>query len=199
MHSSVPSASPVRPALADADVLALIADSVICTDDDGRIMVFNRAAERTFGYSASEVMGQHVELLLPERYRAEHAQQVRNFASGEGETGRIMGHSREVWGRRKDGEEFPAEATVARQIVDGSRLSFEILVNERCSKSSAKPSRASWTIGLGTSFPWSTQLSGSLPGTSQPSRNSKSRCLAASARWPGHNLLSNPGPSRAQA
>lgn len=105
-----------------ADVLALIADAVICTDEDGLILLFNRFAERSFGYSATEVIGQHVELLLPDRYRAEHAHQLRRFASGDGDTDRLMGRSREVWGRRKNGEEFPAEATVSRQTVGGRTI-----------------------------------------------------------------------------
>ena len=104
------------------DVLALIADSVICTDEDGHIVLFNRAAEQSFGYSAVEVMGQHVEMLLPERHRAEHARQVRSFALGHGTTDRFMGHQREVWGRRKNGEEFPSEATISRHSVDGGTI-----------------------------------------------------------------------------
>ncbi len=113
---------PVQSRLTSVDVLDLIADSVICTDEDGCIEIFNRAAQRAFGYSANEVIGHHVEILLPERSRALHAKQVRNFASGDGEANRIMGHSREVWGLRKSGEEFPAEATVSRQTVDGRNV-----------------------------------------------------------------------------
>jgi len=56
---------PLRHQLAlNADILALVADSVICTDEDGRILVFNPAAEQTFGYAASEVIGKAVEILL---------------------------------------------------------------------------------------------------------------------------------------
>ncbi|MEO6114187.1 MAG: PAS domain S-box protein [Sphingomicrobium sp.] len=105
--------------LVSGDVLALIADSVICADEEGRILLFNRAAEQTFGYSASEVMGQHVELLLPQRHRAGHADQVRTFALGDGAANRLMGHRREVCGQRKTGEEFPAEANLSRKTVKG--------------------------------------------------------------------------------
>lgn len=113
---------PVQAALMGVDVLALIADSVICTDEVGRIVLFNRAAEQSFGYSAAEVIGQHVEMLLPQRYRAEHVHQVRNFASGDGAANRLMGNRREVWSRRKNGEEFPAEARVSRHSVDGRMI-----------------------------------------------------------------------------
>lgn len=104
------------------DVLALVADAVVCTGEDGHILVFNRSAEQTFGYSASEVIGQPVEMLLPRSDRAEHVRQVRDFASGSGTAKRIMGHLREVRGRRKNGEEFPAEAAVSRQTIQGRTI-----------------------------------------------------------------------------
>ena len=112
----------VQVALMSMDVLALIGDAVICTDDEGRVLIFNRAAEQTFGYSRSEVIGQKVEMLLPQRFRTEHAKQVGNFATGDGNTDRLMGLTREVWGRRKDGTEFPAEATVSRHSVGGRTI-----------------------------------------------------------------------------
>lgn len=111
----------LQPAL-NVDVLALVADSVICTDEDGRILFFNPAAEQSFGYSASEVIGQPVEMLLPQSDRAEHAHQVHSFALGDGADNRLMGHRREVRGRRKNGEVFPGEAMVSRQKVDGKTI-----------------------------------------------------------------------------
>ena len=103
----------------NADILALVADSVICTDEDGRILVFNQAAEQAFGYFASEVIGKGVEILLPLSQRTEHIRHVHNFGLGEGTSSHLMGKSREVRGRRKNGEEFPAEAMVSRQTIDG--------------------------------------------------------------------------------
>lgn len=110
-----------QPAL-NVDVLSLVADSVICTDDEGRILVFNPAAELSFGYSASEVIGERVEMLLPHSDRPAHIGHVRTFASGDGMAGRLMGHRREVRGRRKNGDEFPAEAMVSRQTIDGRTI-----------------------------------------------------------------------------
>jgi len=115
-------ALPLQPALMGGDVLALIADSVICTDEDGRILFFNQAAEQSFGYGAAEVIGERVEMLLPQRHRAQHIHQVRSFALEDGAVNRLMGHRREVSGRRKNGEEFPAEATVSRHTVDGRTI-----------------------------------------------------------------------------
>lgn len=112
--------APLRPEpTLNADILALVADSVICTDEGGHILVFNAAAERCFGYSASEVLGREVEVLLQANQRAEHIRHVRSFMTGEGAANRLMGKRGEVVGRRKNGDEFPVEAMVSRQAVDG--------------------------------------------------------------------------------
>lgn len=105
-----------------SDLLALVADAVICTDESGRILLFNRAAEQAFGYAANQVLGKQVEMLLPQHYRDKHVGDVRSFAHESGTANRLMGHRREVCGRRKSGEEFPAEAMVSRQVVDGEAV-----------------------------------------------------------------------------
>ena len=102
------------------DALQLIADAVICTDEFGRILLFNRAAEQSFGYSANEVIGKHVEMLLPVAERLYHSRQVRSFAQEKGDTSRLMGQRREVVGLHKSGTEFPTEAIVSRHLVSGS-------------------------------------------------------------------------------
>lgn len=112
----------LQPSLLSIDILSLVADSVICTDRDGRIVLFNRAAEQCFGFRASEVVGRQVELLLPHAHRADHERQLRNFGSEQGTANRLMGHRREVAGRRKNGDEFPAEAMVSRQTIDGRTI-----------------------------------------------------------------------------
>lgn len=104
------------------DILTLVADAVICTDNEGRVLVFNPGAERSFGYSATEVLGHHINMLLPEDARLDHGDQVRLFANRTGPANRLMGPTREVRGRRKNGEIFPAEAMVSRQIVDGKAV-----------------------------------------------------------------------------
>jgi PAS domain S-box-containing protein len=114
--------SPPGPASSGLDVLSLIADSVICTDEEGRIVAFNRAAEQSFGYSAGEVIGRQVEMLLPQRHREEHVRQVRSFAGRDGDGNRLMGQRREVWGRRKNGEEFPGEAMISRHTSNGQAI-----------------------------------------------------------------------------
>ena len=104
------------------DILPFIADSVICTDENGRILVFNKAAERSFGYTAAEVLGQNIAILLPKRHREQHAEQLRSFALGTGTADRLMGGQREVSGLSKSGREFSAEASISRHSLDGETI-----------------------------------------------------------------------------
>ncbi|WP_375754385.1 PAS domain S-box protein [Corallococcus exercitus] len=108
------------------------ADAVISIDQAQRIVLFNRSAERIFGYSAQEALGQPLDLLLPESLPALHARHVRHFAQGL-ETSRHMGERLPILGRRKAGEPFPAEASISKLDVEGTRLLTVILrdISER--------------------------------------------------------------------
>lgn len=118
---------PIQPELAAIDILPFIADSVISTDDTGRILVFNRAAERCFGYTLVEVLGEHVNKLLPRQHRAQHVNDMRAFGMEQGVAVRNMGDQREVRGLRKNGEEFPAEASVSRHSLEGRTILTVVL------------------------------------------------------------------------
>lgn len=102
-------------------ILEIAADAIITVDESQRIVHFNRGAERIFGYEAAEVIGQSLNILIPERFRAEHPGHVARFAAG-AETARLMGHRREVAGLRKGGIEFPAEASISKVGLPGSLL-----------------------------------------------------------------------------
>jgi PAS domain S-box-containing protein len=80
---------------------------VLLVDDAGRIVLSNRELERMFGYKSHEVIGQRVELLVPDRSRSAHIDLRAGFRVAPGQ--RRMGQGRDVHGRRKDGTEFPAE------------------------------------------------------------------------------------------
>lgn len=107
---------------ARCEFLDLVGDAIISIDENGHILLFNREAERTFGYEASEVVGRPVEVLLPERYRGVHADQVRGYATGLNMESRLMGHRREVIGLRRNGKEFPVEATLSHRALDGTAV-----------------------------------------------------------------------------
>src|SRR5215212_196454 len=92
-------------------LLAISADAVIAVDEEQRIIFFNEGAERIFGWTAQEVGGQFLEVLLPERYRAAHRGHVQGFGAAHGRA-RLMGERQQLSGLRRGGEEFPCEAAI---------------------------------------------------------------------------------------
>ena len=104
-----------------ATICELAADAIVIVDDDFRIVHFNSGASRIFGYSADEVVGASLRILLPPRARDEHEQYMRRFAIA-GEATREMGARGQISGVRKNGEEFPAEASISRLVQDGRTL-----------------------------------------------------------------------------
>jgi len=110
-----------------AGILAIAADAIITIDDTHRIIHFNRGAEEIFGYPAAEAIGQPLSILLPARFRGTHDAQVRAFGET-AETARRMGHRRAVAGRRKNGDEFPAEASISKlDLPTGERIYTVVL------------------------------------------------------------------------
>jgi len=107
-------------------------DSIICVDQYQRIVIFNRGAESTFGWKASEVIGKPLSTLIPERYRPGHAVHVEAFEHGS-IVSRYMRERAEVLGLRKSGEEFPAEASIVKIGSVGNTIVTAIVrdVSER--------------------------------------------------------------------
>ncbi len=95
------------------EILASADDAIISIGEAQTITLFNRGAERIFGYSAVEMIGQPLDRLIPERFVARHAGQVRDF-SATPEVSRMMAQRGEIYGRRRDGSEFPAEASISK-------------------------------------------------------------------------------------
>lgn len=108
-------------------ILEAAVDAVITIDEQGVIDSLNPAAERMFGYSAEEIRGQNVKLLMPVPYRDEHDTYLKNYL----ETGvrKVIGIGREVAGRRRDGAVFPMELSVS-EVRSGDRRLFTGIVRD---------------------------------------------------------------------
>ena len=89
-------------------------DAIISVDENQNILLFNHGAEKIFGYSQAEAIGQSLENLLPMNARKVHHQYVSDFSHSGCQSRKMGERSREVCGRRKTGEEFPAEASISK-------------------------------------------------------------------------------------
>jgi diguanylate cyclase (GGDEF)-like protein/PAS domain S-box-containing protein len=94
-------------------VLDLAHDAVLSTDGRQRIVLFNPAAERMFGYRTDEIVGRSLSLLIPEPLRVAHAGHFEGFIR-EGVESRVMVDRPEVSGLRRDGGVFPVEVSLSR-------------------------------------------------------------------------------------
>jgi PAS domain S-box-containing protein len=115
-----------------AAILAIAADAIITLDGSLRITQFNDGAAAIFGYAKEEALGQSLEMLIPKRFHAAHAGHVQAFATS-GVAARRMGEREEIFALRKDGSEFPAEASIAQLRVGDERIYMALLrdVTER--------------------------------------------------------------------
>jgi PAS domain S-box-containing protein len=111
-----------------ADIVAIAADAIICIDEEQRITLFNDGAEQIFLWKAEEVIGQPLELLLPERIREVHRKHIERFR-GAPENARKMGQRQEISGLRKNGQEFPAEAAIAK-VAMGNSVVYSVVLRD---------------------------------------------------------------------
>ena len=102
-------------------VVQISEDAIITIDEDLNITLFNPGAEHIFGYSAAEVLGKPLNILLPERYRAVHDSHVRAFANSS-DVLRPMNARGYIFGLRKNVAEFPAEASISKFEVGSERI-----------------------------------------------------------------------------
>jgi len=103
-------------------------DAIISTDERGEIIVFNKGAERIFGFSAEEAVGQPVELLVPEESRERH-DVLRDLFMQSEEPELGQGRLRLVKGRRKDGTSFPADIALSR-VLTPDQVCFTACVHD---------------------------------------------------------------------
>lgn len=106
-------------------VVETAVDGFILIDSRGRILLFNPACERLFGYRADEVFHENVKMLMPPGYSAHHDGYIRNFTRTAER--KIIGIGREVTGLRKDGTTFPMDLSVGEAKQDGESIFVGII------------------------------------------------------------------------
>src|SRR5438552_4988447 len=117
-HSPHASSVPLQGERSWTSLLALLdvsPDAMVMVDSAGRIVLVNSQGEALFGYPRSELVGKQLEVLLPERFHAAHALHREHYAASP--RTRPMGAGLELYGRRKDGTEFPEYISLIRQTL----------------------------------------------------------------------------------
>ena len=85
-----------------------VSEGIIVVNKQQVIVATNRAANSLFGYAEDELLGEHLDILIPKKYHRDHHKHVKGFMKGSDK--RQMGHGRDLYGKRKDGSQFPVEA-----------------------------------------------------------------------------------------
>ncbi len=100
-------------------ILNTVMDVIIAIDEFGIIKTVNLAATPLFGYDITEIIGQNINMLMPEPYHSHHNDYIKRYlTTGEAH---IIGNGREVVGRRKDGSTFPIYLAVSEMQLEGER------------------------------------------------------------------------------
>ena len=100
-------------------------DALLAVDEDGRIVRLNSQVEKLFGYSRDELLGSPVEMLIPERFRPGHETHLSEYNNRP--RIREMGGGLELYGRRKDGSEFPAEIVLSPLQTETGKLALSVV------------------------------------------------------------------------
>jgi two-component system, LuxR family, sensor kinase FixL len=106
-------------------VLDTAVDAIIIIDDRARILVYNQACERLFGYKAAEALGQNVRLIMPHEFAHDHDRYLGDYLA----TGhrKIIGIGREVRAQHQDGTVFPVNLSVGEAVTSGGRRFIGII------------------------------------------------------------------------
>ena len=147
MPDSTINQEPIEAAASDdfAALMKAAVDAIVVIEQDGNVIAFSRAAEEMFGYSAAEMLGQDVRVLMPDPYRSRHHSYVQAYC----DTGnpQIIGTGRKVQAIRKSGEVFPVWLSVGESRTD-SRRHFVGIIRDLSDQQKAEIERHSLELRL---------------------------------------------------
>lgn len=102
-------------------------EGIILTDRQGNIVLLNPAAERMFGYQSNELIDKNIETLIPDQYRKQHGEHREGFYRTP--SNRVMGHGRNLYGRKKNGENIPVEVSLSHYSRNGELFVIAFVVD----------------------------------------------------------------------
>jgi PAS domain S-box-containing protein len=111
-----------------ASIIGSAMDAIITIDRDQNVVLFNAAAEKMFRCSAEAAIGSPIDQFIPARFRSAHPDHVSTFAHTN-VTRRLMGELGAIWGVRRNGGEFPIEASISQTEVDGRKF-FTVIIRD---------------------------------------------------------------------
>ncbi len=120
-------------------------DAIVSIDEHGLVVGFNHAAEAAFGYAEEEILGASVTTLMPARFRSDHRAGMLRFLSGG--RPRVLGHTLELVGLRRDGREFPVELSLSTWTSPRGRF-FTGILRDITERKVADHERAALTAQL---------------------------------------------------
>src|SRR4051812_14731179 len=115
-------------------------DAIITCDEHQRVVLFNATAEKVFRWPRQAVIGQPLEMLIPERFRERHRSHIEVFSQA-GVTSRGMGGQMVLLGLRANGEEFPIEASISQHTED-ERKFFTVILRDVTERQRAAQAQA---------------------------------------------------------
>ncbi len=108
-------------------LLESASQGVVAVDENGRMALVNAKTEEMFGYARDELLGQPLDVILPERYRTAHVGHLQHYFAHPHT--RVMGLGLDLHGRSKNGNEFPVEVTLSYTEHGGSRLAMALITD----------------------------------------------------------------------
>jgi len=133
-----------------SSVLQATREAILAIDESQRVILFNLAAERMFGWPAAQALGQSIDSFIPARHRGRHAEHVKSFGAS-GLAMQAMDERLPITALRSDGSEFPIAATISRAVVEtpqGPRTMFLAMMRDISAQVSLQADLARATAGV---------------------------------------------------